>query len=339
MIEPIEIDGGSHSGSGSIVRQSVAYAALTRRAVRVVRARARRPRPGLAHQHLCAVRAIRDLVGGTLEGDTLGSQVFVFHPGTRSPDGEFRWDVGSAGSVTALALALLPLLTRSSKRVELELHGGLFQDAAPSVFHLQHVVLPLVARMGLTAEAQMVRPGYVPRGGGVLRLVRNAGSTTLRPLTLRHAGTVQRIWGLALASHLAQRRVSAPDGGRGAPGAGGRGTHRRIFGSSTTRARCRPGRRWHSLRISRAGAVSGRIARACRGAELRRSACGRLASSSGSYEPEPPSTASPSIRSSRSPPSPQACRTFASRARPSTSRRAPGSRNCFSVPKSASRTR
>ena len=258
MIEPIEIDGGSHSGSGSIVRQSVAYAALTRRAVRVVCARARRPRPGLAHQHLCAVRAIRDLVGGTLEGDTLGSQVFVFHPGTRSPDGEFRWDVGSAGSVTALALALLPL-TRSSKRVELELHGGLFQDAAPSVFHLQHVVLPLVARMGLTAEAQMVRPGYVPRGGGVLRLVRNAGSTTLRPLTLRHAGTVQRIWGLALASHLAQRRVSA----RMADGRAGSWRPWDtpwIFGSSTTRARCRPGRRWHSLRISRAGAVSGRIA-------------------------------------------------------------------------------
>jgi RNA 3'-terminal phosphate cyclase (ATP) len=157
---------------------------------------------------LCAVRAIRDLVGGTLEGDELGSQQFEFHPGTRSPAGVYRWDVGSAGSVTALALALLPVLTRASERVEIELSGGLFQDAAPSVFHLQHVVLPLLARMGMTAEAQMLRPGYVPRGDGVLRLVRNPEGATLQPLTLHQAGTVQRIWGIALSSHLTRRQVS-----------------------------------------------------------------------------------------------------------------------------------
>jgi RNA 3'-terminal phosphate cyclase (ATP) len=204
----IEIDGASHSGSGSIVRQSVGYAALTGQPVHLIRARAGRPRPGLAHQHLCAVRAIHDLVGGTMDGATLGSQELVFRPGRRSPAGKYRWDVGTAGSVTTLALALLPVLARTRRRVDVELCGGLFQDFAPSFFHLKHVTLPLLTRMGLPADVQMLRPGYVPRGEGVLRMTVRRGPQSLRPTVLPHAGTVQRVWGISLASHLAQRRVT-----------------------------------------------------------------------------------------------------------------------------------
>lgn len=41
----------------------------------------------------------------------------------------------------------------------MEIHGGLFQDFAPSPFHLEFVLLPLLARMGLAAEVEMLRPG------------------------------------------------------------------------------------------------------------------------------------------------------------------------------------
>jgi RNA 3'-terminal phosphate cyclase (ATP) len=46
--------------------------------------------------------------------------------------------VGSAGSATALSLAVLPVLTRAPGPVQVELVGGLFQDRAPSPWHLQH---------------------------------------------------------------------------------------------------------------------------------------------------------------------------------------------------------
>jgi RNA 3'-terminal phosphate cyclase (ATP) len=204
----IEIDGASHSGSGAVVRQSVAYAALTGQPLHLIRARASRPRPGLAHQHLCAVRAICDLAGGTVEGASLGSQELVFHPGKPVPTGQYRWDVGTAGSVTTLALALLPVLALTRRRVDVELHGGLFQDFAPSYFHVKHIMVPLLAGMGLAVDAQMLRPGYVPRGAGVLRLVVRRGRS-LRPVVLPHAGPVQRVWGVSLASHLAQRQVAS----------------------------------------------------------------------------------------------------------------------------------
>jgi RNA 3'-terminal phosphate cyclase (ATP) len=205
----LEIDGAQHSGSGSIVRLTAAYAALTGTPVHVVNARARRaPKPGLRRQHCKALEAARDLVGGDLDGAFVDSREFTFRPGDERPAGEYRWDIGSAGSTTALGLALVPLLARRGDGVRLELHGGVFQDFAPSPFHLRHVLSPLLARMGLDVEFSVERPGYVPRGQGVLTITVGP-SRRLQPLQLPAAGRLERVWGTALASRLAERRVSA----------------------------------------------------------------------------------------------------------------------------------
>jgi RNA 3'-terminal phosphate cyclase (ATP) len=108
-----------------------------------------------------------------------------------------------------VALALLPLLATAAQPVRVELRGGLFQDFAPSVFHRQHAPLPLLAPMGVAARAQMVRPGYVPSGGGILRLEVTPARGPLRTLLAEQPGAVRRIWGIAPSSHLSQRRVSA----------------------------------------------------------------------------------------------------------------------------------
>lgn len=76
----VEIDGALHSGSGSVVRQAVAYAAVTGQPVRVINVRARRPNPGLRHQHVRAIQAFCQLVGGTVQGATPGAHEFTFHP-------------------------------------------------------------------------------------------------------------------------------------------------------------------------------------------------------------------------------------------------------------------
>ncbi|TVT59373.1 RNA 3'-phosphate cyclase [Amycolatopsis rhizosphaerae] len=205
----VRVDGSLHAGSGSIVRQAVAYAALTGHTVCLTQARARRRPPGLRPQHVRAVEALRDLVGGTLDGAAVGSTTVGFSPGRRSPQGRYLWDIGSAGSATALALAVLPVLARRGRGVEAEIRGGLFQDFAPSVFHLQHVVLPLLARMGVDARLELVRPGYLPAGGGVLRLAVSRAPRRLHAITLDRPGPVRSVWGIALSSHLDERRVSA----------------------------------------------------------------------------------------------------------------------------------
>lgn len=204
----LEIDGAAFSGSGMIVRQAVAYAGVTGTPIHVRNVRARRPHPGLRPQHVCAVEAVRDLVGGTVDEARVGGGEFAFTPAGQRPRGGYRFDVGTAGSATALSLALLPVLATSGDPVRVDLTGGLFQDGAPSAFHLQFVLAPLLARMGVTVDASVLRPGYVPAGGGLLRLD-VVGRPELAALRAERPGDPLRIWGISLSSHLHHRDVSA----------------------------------------------------------------------------------------------------------------------------------
>ena len=222
----IEIDGSLYSGSGAIVRLAAVYAALTGQPVRVRNARARRRQPGLRAQHLRAIEAVCELTGGTLDGAEVGSGSFAFGPGDAEPAGRYGWDIGTAGSATVLALAVLPVLALRGRGVQAEIRGGVFQDFAPSVFHLQRVILPLLAQMGLAAELDLIRPGYLPAGQGVIRLTVPPARGPLRPLTPRRGDTPALIWGISLASHLDDRRVAAR------MGAGARGVLARAPAST-----------------------------------------------------------------------------------------------------------
>jgi RNA 3'-terminal phosphate cyclase (ATP) len=204
----LEIDGSQYSGSGTIVRQAVAFAALTGTGMHIYNVRVKRPKPGLRRQHAQAVEAIRQLVNGTTEGAVAGAREFVFRPGQPTRSEKFSWDIGSAGSTTALALAVLPVLAFSSLPVSIELRGGLFQDFAPSFYHLEHVLLPLLCRMGVEASARMERPGYVPTGGGIWHLTATPARRALQPLRLEAPGAVKKIWGIALSSLLKEQSVS-----------------------------------------------------------------------------------------------------------------------------------
>ena len=204
----ITIDGSLYSGSGSIVRQSVAFSALTGQSIHLVNARAKREKPGLRRQHVRVVEAMCELVNGKARGAFEGSQEVYFYPGSHERKQTYCWDIESAGSTTMLALAVLPVLAFRSIPTIVEIRGGLFQDFAPSVFHLQHVVLPLLHMMGLEAALQMNRPGYVPRGNGSISLKVRPLKHGLQPISLEETGPIRKIWGIALASHLAERRVS-----------------------------------------------------------------------------------------------------------------------------------
>jgi RNA 3'-terminal phosphate cyclase (ATP) len=104
---------------------------------------------------------------------------------------------------------VLPLLAFRGRGAEAEIRGGLFQDFAPSVFHLRQVMVPMLAEMGLAAEVEMIRPGYVPAGEGIIRLAVPACERPLRPLVPRRGQMPARVWGISLASHLDDRHVTA----------------------------------------------------------------------------------------------------------------------------------
>jgi RNA 3'-terminal phosphate cyclase (ATP) len=204
----VTIDGSEHSGSGTIVRYSVALAALLHQPVRVVNVRQKRNQPGLRTQHAASVFACAAMCGATTEGVTVGSREFTFVPGTRIAGGAFEWDIGTAGSTTMLALSVLPIACFAERAVTARIEGGVFQDFAPSPHHMQHVLAPVLRRMGADLNLQVERPGYVPGGAGVLRLTVDPAAGGLKGITLTDAGRIDAVRGIAMASRLAGRRVA-----------------------------------------------------------------------------------------------------------------------------------
>ena len=204
----LDIDGAQQSGSGTIVRYAVALASLLGRAVRVFNARKRRRSPGLRPQHVTSILACASMCGGTTEGVAVDSTEFTFLPGARISGGTYDWDIGTAGSTTMLVFSVLPLACFADQPVRARIEGGVFQDFAPSPYHLQHALAALLQRMGVTVQLEVTRPGYVPQGAGVLQLTVTPVSRALPALTLTQPGVVREVRGIAVASHLAERHVS-----------------------------------------------------------------------------------------------------------------------------------
>jgi RNA 3'-terminal phosphate cyclase (ATP) len=204
----ITIDGAQMSGSGTIVRYAVALAALVGQPVRLINARQRRREPGLRPQHVTSVRACAGLCGATVEGVEVGSRTFEFVPGSQIPGGSFEWDIGTAGSATMLALSALPVACFAAAPVRARITGGLFQDFAPSPFHMHCVLAPLLRLMGADVSLEVTRPGYVPRGGGIIEMHVVPRRQGLASLVLNAANHVSDVQGIALSSHLAERHVS-----------------------------------------------------------------------------------------------------------------------------------
>jgi RNA 3'-terminal phosphate cyclase (ATP) len=204
----LAIDGAEQSGSGTIVRYAVALAALLGRPVRIFNARKRRRSPGLRPQHVTSILACAAICGARTEGVAIDSTEFTFVPGPRISGGTYDWDIGTAGSTTMLAFSVLPLACFADKPIQARIDGGVFQDSAASPYYLQHVLGALVQRMGLSVRLDVVRPGYVPGGAGVVQLTVTPVSRALQALTLVQPGDVRAVRGVAPASHLAQRHVS-----------------------------------------------------------------------------------------------------------------------------------
>lgn len=206
-----QIDASYGEGGGQLVRTACALAALTGEGVRLVNMRASRRPPGLAAQHLTAVRAVAALCDAEVAGLALGAREIAFFPG-RLRSGEFRLDVGTAGAVALVAQALLPAALRAPGPVRVTVTGGTDVRGGPTVDYLQRVFLPLLARTGARASLRVIRRGYYPRGGGEIEMTVEP-CERLEPLRLEQPGGLEAVEGFAycanLPGHIAARMADA----------------------------------------------------------------------------------------------------------------------------------
>ena len=124
------------------------------------------------------------------------------------------WNIGTAGSTAMLAFSLLPLALYAESPCRFTFFGGLFQDFAPTAFHMQKVLFPVLGRMGLDIRLEIIRPGYVPEGQGCLAMTVQPLSVPPRPVNLPEQGDITRIRGISLESHLEKEKVAERMAGR-----------------------------------------------------------------------------------------------------------------------------
>ena len=196
----IEIDGSYGEGGGQILRTALALSAILKRPLRVHHIRAGRKNPGLQPQHLKAVEALSRMTGGWTGGAKIGSDTITFVPQNILP-GDYRFEVGTAGSVTLLLQALLPPLCLSQESSRLTLVGGTHVPWSPSFHYLVEVLFPTLRFMGIPIEAHIERWGWYPKGGGILH-VEIRPVRELKPISLIDRGLLKKIRGLSATSRL-----------------------------------------------------------------------------------------------------------------------------------------
>jgi len=165
----LTIDGAEGEGGGQILRTSLGLSLLSGAPFRLINIRAARKKPGLQRQHLTAVRAACEVGRAEVSGDEIHSRELTFRPGSLQ-SGQFRFDIGTAGSATLVLQTVLPALMAAGEDSTIELHGGTHNPLAPPVDFLEHSFAPLLARLGPRLSIAIDRYGFYPAGGGKMRV-------------------------------------------------------------------------------------------------------------------------------------------------------------------------
>jgi RNA 3'-terminal phosphate cyclase (ATP) len=165
----ITIDGAEGEGGGQILRTALALSLVTGQPFRIVNIRAGRKKTGLLRQHLTAIYAAIEVGDAVADGAEMGSQELVFRP-EKIRTGDFRFAIGTAGSVTLVLQTVLPALMLAGKPSTLILEGGTHNPFAPPFDFLVRTFLPQLARFGPQVQATLERPGFYPAGGGKINV-------------------------------------------------------------------------------------------------------------------------------------------------------------------------
>jgi RNA 3'-phosphate cyclase len=203
----IEVDGSEKSGSGTILRMSVALSAVTGQPLHIYNIRQNRPEPGLKPQHLEAVLTAARLCHAELKGGELKSRELWFKP-KKVDSGKIEAEIGTAGSIPMLLMTVLPMCTSVQDTVQLHVSkGGTDVPHSPTINYVRFVFLPTLKHMGLNASLVVHKYGYYPRGMGEVTLTIEP-CKSLTPILLESFGKLKAVKGVSVCTFLADRNVA-----------------------------------------------------------------------------------------------------------------------------------
>lgn len=204
----IEIPGDYLEGGGQILRTAVSLSCILNQPVRVFNIRAKRPKPGLKHQHLHILKTLSRIFKAECKGVELASGEIEFSPQLKViEEKNLNVDLETAGSIGLFLQSLLLVCSFRSEGIYLEIKGGTCGLGAIPVDYYPIVVFPLLSYSGLNASLEIIKRGYYPKGGGKVK-VRVDKIRSPKGINLSKPGRLIQINGLSIASNkLKDRKV------------------------------------------------------------------------------------------------------------------------------------
>lgn len=201
MSRLVPLDGAAGEGGGQILRTALALAAVTGQGFEITRIRANRSRPGLRPQHVAAVRAMAMVCNARVGGVFDGSPDLRFEPGPVTP-GDFRFEIGTAGSVSLVLQTVIPALATASGPSRVAVTGGTHVPASPSFHFLAGPWAAAIERLGFRVRFQLERAGFYPPGGGEVRVEVEPIQRRAGPLAMEERGAMLQVRGLSGAARV-----------------------------------------------------------------------------------------------------------------------------------------
>ncbi len=203
----LEIDGSQKSGSGTILRLSVAMSAISLKPLHIYNIRRKRPKPGLKPQHLKAVHVAAEICNANTQGVKIGSEELWFFP-TKISGGRYHVEIGTAGSIPMVLMTVLPICAFAREPVSIDVsRGGTDVSHSPTINYLRYVFLPILGTMGLKTKLTIHKYGYYPKGLGSIS-IRIQPNPKLSPLCLEKFGVLKLLGGVSVCTFLADRHVA-----------------------------------------------------------------------------------------------------------------------------------
>ncbi|NNF84596.1 MAG: RNA 3'-phosphate cyclase, partial [Deltaproteobacteria bacterium] len=182
------------------LRTALSLSCLTGKPFRIVNIRKGRKKPGLAPQHLLSVRAASEISGAQVSGDRQGSVELVFSPG-KVKEGDFSFDVGTAGSTLLVLQSIVPALLFTRGKSTVSVRGGTHVPFSPPFHYAASVLVPALGRLGAKLSLSIGLYGFYPKGGGAIRS-EIFSSEEIRPLGLPERGKIHAVKGWSAAGNL-----------------------------------------------------------------------------------------------------------------------------------------
>ncbi|NYZ76485.1 RNA 3'-terminal phosphate cyclase [Candidatus Micrarchaeota archaeon] len=197
----IEIKADEMEGGGQILRSSLSLSSVLHAPVKLFNIRAKRAKPGMQAQHLTGVQAASMMADAQTQGFAKGSTELAYSPSSIH-GGDFRFNVGTAGSSMLVLQTILPLAAFAPSDVSIKIIGGTHVAWSPNFNYVKEVFFPLLKKTGFSPSSfGLERAGWYPKGGGSVTFS-SKPVDYLQSINLESPGKLLKICGVSCCSNL-----------------------------------------------------------------------------------------------------------------------------------------